>query len=114
MLMDDYDGFYFIPGDEENELNLAYFKVKEGQTFGTPIEYSDLGNKYHVAFFKCDENGHPKFDHDFEAIFADPAVYIRNLIGTHIYGCILRKTECSQTWWKEYLEKTKNYCNLLE
>jgi len=114
MLMNEYDGFYFLPGEDEHELSLAYFKVKEDEPFGNPVENSAIGDKYHVAFFKRGDDGHPEFEDDFEAIFADPSVYIRNLIGMHIYGCIIRKTECSQEWWQEYLEKAKEYCKLLK
>ena len=113
MLINEYDGFYFLPGDEDYELNLAYFKVNEETDIGTPIEYNDLGSKYHIAFFKTGEDGHPEFDEEFEAVFADPSVYIKNMIGMDIFGCVLRKTEHSQSWWKDYLDKAKEQCRLL-
>jgi hypothetical protein len=114
MKNDEYDGFYFIPGDEDDALNLAYFRIKEDSSVGVPIEFTEVGNMYHIAFFKNGSDGHPEFDEEFEAIFADPSVYIRNLIGMKIYGCVLKKTEYSREWWQEYLEKAKEYCRLLK
>jgi hypothetical protein len=31
-------------------------------------------------------------------------VYINNMIGTGMSGCILRKTEKSDEWWTDYLD----------
>jgi hypothetical protein len=109
MVKDEYDGFYFLPGDEEYELNIAYFKFKEEWNANT-IESSILGDKYHIAFFKRDANGDPMFDEEFEAIFADPSVYIQGLAGANLYGCVLRKTEKSTKWWREYLERAQKTC----
>jgi hypothetical protein len=103
----EYDGFYFLPGDEENELNLAYFQFKEEFGNAEPIETTPMGDKYHIAFFKRGEDGNPEFDDSFEAIFADPTVYIKGLIGAEVYGCVLRKTEKSQKWFDEYLNRAK-------
>jgi hypothetical protein len=114
MLMDEFDGFYFLPSEEENALSLAFFKVKEDAEVGKSIQGNSLGDVYHVVFFRRGEDGIPEFDDEFEAIFADPHVYIKNLIGAGIYGCILRKTEESREWWSEYLEKSKEYCQLLK
>jgi hypothetical protein len=110
MTDDEYDGFYFLPGEEDGDINLAYFRFKQSEEYGEPVEYSSLGDKYHVAFFRKDVNGDPVFDEEFEAIFADPAVYIKNLIGSGIYGCFLRKTENSSEWWREYLTKAQQAC----
>lgn len=103
----EYDGFYFLPGDDENEINLAYFQFKDEFGNSDPIEATPLGDKYHIAFFKRGEDGHPEFDDSFEAIFADPTVYIKGLIGAEVYGCVLRKTEKSQKWFDEYLTRAK-------
>lgn len=111
MSKDEYDGFYFLPGDEDDrDLNIAYFRFKDDENMGVPIESSEVGDKFHVAFFRKDINGDPVFDEEFEAIFADPSVYIKNLIGANVYGCILRKTEKSSVWWREYLTKTQQSC----
>lgn len=106
----EYDGFYFLPGDDEYEINLAYFKFKEDIWNSQPIEFSSLGDKYHIAFFKRDVNGDPMFDEEFEAIFADPSVYVKGLVGCKLYGCVLRKTKDSHTWWQEYLERAQTFC----
>ena len=103
----EYDGFYFLPGDDENEINLAYFQFKDEFGNSDPIEATPLGDKYHIAFFKRGDDGHPEFDDSFEAIFADPTVYIKGLIGAEVYGCVLRKTEKSQKWFDEYLTRAK-------
>lgn len=129
MKKEEYDGFYFLPPDidytgidgadgsdsserEETSLNLAYFKFKPETNIGAPIESTALGDKFHVAFFRKDENGDPVFDDEFEAIFSDPSVYIKNLIGTNIYGCFLRKTENSTAWWQAYLTDVRKTCTM--
>ena len=67
-----------------------------------------------MAFFKRGEDGHPEFDDTFEAIFADPAVYVKGLIGANVYGCVLRKTEKSQKWFDEYLNRAKSSVMMLK
>lgn len=109
MAKEEYDGFYFLPGGDDYEINIAYFKFKEDWE-SRPIESSPLGDKYHIAFFKRDSNGDPMFDEEFEAIFADPSVYIKGLAGAKIYGCVLRKTEKSTKWWREYLDRAQKTC----
>ena len=104
----DYDGFYFLPPDDENLIGLQFqfFKFKDEYKGGTPIESSSAGDKFHVAFFRKNEDGEPEFDDSFEAIFADPVVYVQNLMGTDIYGCFCRKTDKSEKWFEDYLTKT--------
>jgi hypothetical protein len=101
----EYDGIYFLPGDDDDELQISYFRF--GKEFGNtePIESTSIGHKYHVAFFKKDENGNPAFDDAFEAIFGDPSIYIQNLAGAGVYGCLLKKTEKSSVWFEEYLNR---------
>lgn len=101
----DYDGFYFLPDESDDDLQIAYFNFKDEFANGTPIEGSTVGDKYHIAFFRRDDEGNPTFDDTFEAILGDPSVYVKNLVGAGIYGCILRKTEKSQAWFDEYLER---------
>ena len=69
-----------------------------------PIESSEMGDKFHLAFFTSDEEGAPIFEDSFEAILADPIVYINNMIGTGMSGCILRTTEKSDEGWSDYLD----------
>lgn len=104
--MNKFDGFYFVPDydDYEGNYKLAFFHFKEEWTMASPVETSEMGYKYHMAFFKEDEEGMPQFDDAFEAILSDPLVYIKNLVGTGLSGCIVKKTEKSENWWTEYLD----------
>lgn len=108
-----YDGFYFTPAEEENDLNITFFDFKPGVDKGNPICNTSIGDCWHVAFFRQGENGLPYFDDAFEAIFADPTVYIRNLIGANVYGCMVRKTEKSQKWFDDYLNNAKEHVKML-
>jgi hypothetical protein len=58
-----------------------------------------------VVFLTQGEDGHPELDDHFEAIFADPEVYVKGLLGANIYGCMVRKTENSWKWVEEYLKR---------
>lgn len=104
----DYDGFYFLPPENDDEIGFRYhfFHLKDELAGGKPIENTKIGDRFHVAFFKRDENDEPIFDDSFEAIFADPVEYTRNLIGSEIYGCFCRKTDKSEKWFEEYLFST--------
>ena len=106
-----FDGFYFTPGDNSSEIELSFFKVKS-QEMGNPIDFNKLGDMFHVAFFRRDSSGHPEFDDEFEAIFADPKTYVKNLIGSQIYGTFLRKTEHSGKFWRDYLNDAKKRCKI--
>ncbi len=108
-IVDNYDGFYFIPTEteEESSYKLAFFTFKDEMANAKPIESSEMGDKFHIAFFKSDENDLPVFDESFEAILSDPIVYINNLVGSGMSGCILRKTEKSEVWFQEYLDYIK-------
>lgn len=102
-----WDGFYWTPGDNDNEINLSFWTLLDEYSDGNPIEGSKIGDMYHVALFKKSEDGSPAFDDTFEAIFADPQVWVKGLIGTEIYGCICRKTDKSQKWFDDYLTSTQ-------
>jgi len=108
---ENFDGFYFLPTNSDDEMRLAYFKVKEG-VLGEPLKTNSIGDMFHVAFFRKNKEGFPVFDEEFEAIFSDPKVYVKNLIGSNIYGTFLRKSENSGEFWKEYLADTKAKCKL--
>jgi hypothetical protein len=101
-----YDGFYFVPDYDDfySNMKLAFFSFKDEMEDAAPIESSTVGDKFHLAFFTTDEEGAPTFQDSFEAILADPIVYINNMVGTGMSGCILRKTEKSDEWWTEYLD----------
>jgi hypothetical protein len=108
-----YDGIYFLPGDSDEELSLSYFELKEEEFKGEPIDDNGVGDMFHIAFFKWSDGGNPVFDGHFEAILADPTVYLKNLVGADVYGCVLRKTENSAKWWQDYLIRTEKACTMI-
>ena len=102
-----FDGFWFLPCDEEG-LNLSFFTFKDEYGGGTPIGGNQLGDNYHLAFFKENEEGMPEFDDAFEAILGDPESYIKNLVGAGLYGCVVRKTTKTGKWFDNYLTSVKD------
>ena len=101
----EYDGIYFLPGDDDTELNVSYFTYQEDDR-GEKIEGNSVGDFYHIVFFRSDERGKPVYDETFDAILGDPSVYIRNLIGANLFGVIVRKTTKSKEWLDDYLNTT--------
>jgi len=97
-----FDGFWFLPCEEEG-LNLSFFTFKDEYGGGTPIGGNQMGDNYHLAFFKENEEGMPEFDDAFEAILGDPESYIKNLVGAGLYGCVVRKTTKTGKWFDNYL-----------
>lgn len=114
MSEEQYDGFYFLPPDEEEVegVKLSFFRFNSDEFRGKPVGGTKIGDNYHIAFFRSNDEGQPVFDEEFEAIFADPVVYVKSLVGSDIYGCVLRKTENSHKWWDVYLTNTKKECEL--
>ena len=109
-----YDGFFFTPNAEDGELELSFFDYNEESLKNAEkVENTAYGDKYHIAFFKPDEDGFVEFDESFEAIFADPVAYVENLYGTELFGCILRKTTQSHRWFNNYLTKAKENVTML-
>jgi hypothetical protein len=102
-----FDGFWFLPCDEEG-LNLSFFTFKDEFGGGTPIGGNQIGDNYHLAFFKENEEGMPEFDDAFEAILGDPESYIKNLVGAGLYGCVVRKTTKTGKWFNDYLTSVKD------
>jgi hypothetical protein len=98
-----FDGFWFLPCEEEG-LNLSFFTFKDEYGGGTPIGGNQLGDNYHLAFFRENEEGLPEFDDAFEAILGDPESYIKNLVGAGLYGCVVRKTTKTGKWFDDYLK----------
>ena len=97
-----FDGFWFLPCDEDG-LKLSFFTFNEEFGGGTPIGNSSIGDVYHLAFFKENEEGMPEFDDAFEAILGDPESYVKNLVGAGLYGCVVKKTTKSGKWFEDYL-----------
>ena len=102
-----FDGFWFLPCDEEG-LNLSFFTFKDEYGGGTPIGGNQIGDNYHLAFFKENEEGLPEFDDAFEAILGDPESYVKNLVGAGLYGCVVRKTTKTGKWFNDYLTSVKD------
>lgn len=102
------DGFFFIP-DNQSNFDIHHFRFTENENHEllTGIEGTEVGPKFHIAFFKEGTNGKIEFDESFEAIFADPYIYLKNLIGMNIFGVMVRKTEKSTEWFDEYLTMMK-------
>lgn len=103
----EYDGFYFLPGDEDGDLNLKYFNFTDDLANGKKIGGNGFADTWMIAFFRKDENGSPVYDEHFEAIFYDPKTYIAQLAGSGLYGCMLRKTDKSVKWFNDYLKSIK-------
>jgi len=100
----DYDVLFFLPGEEENMFRIESCRYKDP---GNQIGGSELGPEYTVVLFKCnDEDG--TYDHDsFDAILADPRIYISGLIPQDWYGLVARKTTTSQSFVKDMIDKFK-------
>jgi hypothetical protein len=111
----EYDGFYMLPDDEvEGAYKYAFFQLKDEYEDGKPINSTSVGDWFHVAFFKRNEDGDAEFDESFEAIFADPVVYAGGLEGLDIYGCFVRKTDKSQKWFDDYLNRAQTRINMMK
>lgn len=115
----DHDGFYILPGDDDG-LKMSYFDFKDEFDKGEKIGGSNMGDCYHVLFFRRGEDNLPVLDDHFEGIFAEPETYVKGLLGAEIFGCFVKKTENSWKWVDDYLTKTlqrvtlaklKNYAN---
>jgi hypothetical protein len=101
---EEYDGFWFLPTEEDDELHLAYFTFQEPYANGNKIGGNAIGDTYQIAFFRKDDDGKPVFDESYDAILGDPRTYVNNLRGAGLYGCIVRKTDKSVKWFDNYLK----------
>lgn len=100
----EFDGIFFIPDDEDDEaVSVSHFSFKDEYANGKPVGSTSMGDMFHVAFFVEDEDGLPKLDGAFEAIFGDPTTYVKGLVGSNVFGCLVRKTDRSQKWFDNYL-----------
>ena len=114
--MDDsakYDGFYILPGDDDG-LKLSYFDFMDDFDKGKKIGGNAMGDMYHVIFMKAGEDSLPILDDHFEAIFANPETYVKNLLGAEIFGCFIKKTENSYKWVDDYLKRTLKRVTLMK
>ncbi len=107
---DEYDGIFFVPDPKSeslSDLEISFFRFKDNDYANKkPIDSTKVGYMYHVAFFKRNEKDEVVFDGDFEAIFADPITYVKNLAGAKVFGCLVKKTEVSGKWFEDYLNRT--------
>ena len=103
----DYDGFRFYPSNDDGIEGFAVstFDLIDEMANSSPIENSSMGYKYHVALFEHDDKDKVQINDLFEAIFADPLVYLRNLHGTNFFGFFIRKTDKSETWVMENMDR---------
>lgn len=105
----EFDGFYFLPFVEEEsddeELKFILFTLENEYAGGEKIGGNKIGDEYHIAFFRENENGSAEFDASFDAILGDPLKYAEGLLGSNLYGCIVRKTTKSTEWFQRYLKQ---------
>jgi hypothetical protein len=111
-----YDGVFFFPavdddGDDATAYNFWSFTGKFADK--KSVEATEVGNKFHVAFFREDNEKGFMIDDIFEAIFADPKVYLEGLNGSNLFGVLCRKTEISKEWFESYLEETSKKLNIV-
>jgi hypothetical protein len=103
-----YDGCYFsfTDNDEEDEKPkdpLSYFTINTNKVLPNVLSSTHpVGDTFLMAFLKFDEEGIPVFDGMSEAILGDPDVYMRNLAGSGLFGCIVRKTPRGEAWFDEH------------
>tara|TARA_R110000868_G_scaffold213896_3_gene464055 strand:+ start:1125 stop:1505 length:381 start_codon:yes stop_codon:yes gene_type:complete len=102
----DYDGIFFLPGDKTDEMVISKFDFTEDMANGRYEDKTELGEIYHVLLFQ-EKDGEIKFDETFEAIFGDPASYVDHLLGSGVYGCVVKKTNKSGKWLEDYLKTLK-------
>ena len=111
----EYDGFYFLPGDDEDQMKLSFFEFDGKLADSKKVDSNNaIGDIWHIAFFTQNDEGMPVFDDSFEAILGNPEVYIKNLCGSGLYGCVLRKTDKSVKWFNDYLNKVKNRVTIMK
>jgi len=105
----EYDGFYFLPGEDEDQMKITFFEFDDKLADSIKVDSNNsVGDVWHIAFFTKNDAGMPVFDDSFEAIFTNPEIYIKNLCGSGLYGCVLRKTDKSAKWFEDYLNKVKS------
>jgi hypothetical protein len=108
-----YDGFHFLPNpesDDDNEFIFQFFKLtptEDSKLKTESIGGNKIGDMYNVLLMKESVDDNVEIDGVFQAIFADPEVYAENLIKCGIFGTILRNTELSSHWWRQYVSTTK-------
>lgn len=102
---EDYDFITFFEGDKKSWINV---NCQEYTNRGDPVEFSDMGFKWHIILFRnhVTEDKFVGFDH-FEAILLDPLEYISGLIPDGWFGIIAKKTTTSDLVVQKLLDKCK-------
>jgi hypothetical protein len=90
-----YDCFSFLPGEEEDTLNLEFGEYVEDDSI--KIGGNDLGDLYHIILYKYKKDDELDFD-SFEAILGCPLEYASHLIPSGFYGIIAKKTTTSDAF----------------
>lgn len=109
--MSEYDGVLFLPNDEEDGFEFRFIQYKKD--FGPAVEFNDIGEKYHVAFFKRDDENNFTFYETFECIFGDPMAYIQNLAGCNLFGTMVKKKANTSEWFESYLTDMKTSVTMM-
>ena len=99
----EYDCISFLPDlNEEGDL-----RIEAGQYIEKSEEVKGaMGNKYHINLFKQNKDLSVEYD-SFEAILADPLVYMSHIIPSGFFGFITKKTTDSDEFNEEMLSKLK-------
>lgn len=97
-----YDGFTFSPHEELDEhTHIETFTYKDP---GESVGGSKLGKNYEIVFIEPNEDGVMVIEDCFDAILADPVVYLEHLIKCGFYGIIGRKTTTSDIFFDSIFE----------
>ena len=106
MTPSEYDGFHMLPVPEQaNVVQFHYFQIEESGLQGATEGKNDIGEAYNVMLLKHDENG-VHIDDVFEAVFADPLVYAKSLVGMNLFGTFVKKTKDGEGWFEKFLKGT--------
>ena len=81
-----FDGFFFTPGDEDGELELSFFDYNEENLKNAEkVENTAYGDKYHIAFFKPNDEG-----------FVETVIIRRIVIDKDGFGVVYEQTKNEQ------------------
>jgi len=109
-----FDGVYFFP-DPETPGHMAqdWFQLK-GDEYENQIKMNGTshGDMFHVSFIGKDKLGFPAVEESFEAVFSDVDTYLKGLAGSNVHGVILRKTDKSAKWMKDYATRIDKNVNI--
>lgn len=100
------DGISFLPIRADfSELDVKGFTYDKKSKY----EKYDIGNKYHIFLYKCNEDGQVTHIDYFDAILTDPRIYTMHIINCDFYGVIAKKTKTSSKIIKSIYNKIKPY-----